>query len=122
VEDIDYGLLSTRLKTKMQTCLATPEGLDPLVRERYLASADVFSGIVLSPLGAHGMTLTLCKECHSSLKSRSAKPPKFSLANGFCVGLLADEFKDLRQVEKALCSMVTISTVRNDHHDLDSGR
>ncbi len=54
--------------------------------------------VLLSPRGydSNLQSLGICKECRSALSKKKAKgvPPKFSIANGFAIGLLPEKLWD----------------------------
>jgi hypothetical protein len=108
VQQISTDSISLKLKDKMHKVLKAPEGMDPELRKHYLIEGQFLSNILLSPRGAFEGGINICKTCMQSLNSKSDKPPQLAIANGLCIGELPNEFKDLRQVEMALCSMVRL--------------
>ena len=67
-------------------------------------------GVALEPRGVvvdskRSISLILCDECYSSLRSRTQKPPWKSVANGFALGHLPKKFDDLSYAERRMATI-----------------
>lgn len=53
--------------------------------------------------------LQFCLSCFRSLSSKTCKPPKFSIANGFDIGILPPHVQDSTKVERRLSSVTALA-------------
>lgn len=81
-------------------------------------------GVVSIPSEGLTGSIQVCKRCNSSLRrkqeGKEAKPPQFSIANGFAIGELPLHLKGATDVEHYLTSLASISppiyVVRGGRH------
>jgi hypothetical protein len=82
---------------------------DGLKRFYSVPGFDSGDSLLLSPRGVLGvgdeMRYVICTSCDEILRKKK-ELPTFAIANGFAVGTLPDELKDVRLIEVLLCSLV----------------
>ncbi len=67
------------------------------------------SGVERNSSGQPTGGVFVCSTCEQSLKGSGKSPPKFSIVNGFEIGVLPDSLRDITQIEKRLTSLTSLS-------------
>ena len=90
--------------------------LPDLLRKQYMMPNVLLCDMLLSPRASLKIAgnrnqeqenqYSCCESCHRSLLGKSKLPPKFSIANGFAIGHLPDEFNDISDIIASMISRV----------------
>ena len=90
--------------------------LPQILRMQYLVPNVLLNNMLLSPRAVLNVSesknggtenrYSCCETCYRSLLSRGKSPPKFSIANGFVIGHLPEEFKDISDIIASMISRV----------------
>jgi len=113
VEEVE---LRGRLLSRVLRRLALPWDIPSELRSQYdcseVTGIEELALVGLSPRGVRRdgprVLLTLCRKCRRSLSRPAHIPPRFAIANEFCIGLLLDDLLDFTWLELRLMSMVTV--------------
>lgn len=98
--------------------LQPTEELPLLLRTQYdiSESLPLLKGALLSKAGVRNpteqypkITICVCMPCLNSLDSKSLKPPKFAIANGFAIGCLPEHLDECNIIERRMTSRTSVA-------------
>ena len=83
------------------------------LKTQYQINFSQLEHVPLSPRGFNESTstLSLCSACSKTLRSKSQKPPRFAICNGWAMGLLPHELASITLPEIRMCTISPVSAL-----------